>query len=450
MANRPNPDKEIDDQKVSQAEARNQKASQATNRAVLADIGNTVVDNNTRLNIANKGVNGRTVQGRRPITRSYGAQLLANARSAATNRITAADKNTKAEVMNKVGKIKKGSDLPGTRVATKENTKDKVLAAKQPTRVQATSKHNVRAAVARKRRPPTLTATLVARSKAFCTTMDGERTETESLLPNIDEGDLGNQFAVVEYVEDIYNFYRKIESKSCVSNYMPSQTDINGRMRGVTIDWLIEVHRKFELMPETLYLTANVFDRYLSIEFVSKRNLQLVGITAMLVASKYEEVLPPEMDDFFYIAEEQYTKQEILTMEKTMLNKLKFHLTVPTPYVFAIRFLKAAGSDEEMENVVFFFLELTLLRYVMIKFRPSMLAAAAVFTAQCTLKKEPVWNETLKRYTGYAVADLKECARLIVIFHQSSARSEFETVYKKYSSPQFGSVALKSPAQLPA
>ncbi|GLJ39650.1 hypothetical protein SUGI_0810600 [Cryptomeria japonica] len=420
MANRPNPDKEIDDQKVSQAEARNQKASQATNRAVLADIGNTVVDNNTRLNIANKGVNGRTVQGRRPITRSYGAQLLANARSAATNRITAADKNTKAEVMNKVGKIKKGSDLPGTRVATKENTKDKVLAAKQPTRVQATSKHNVRAAVARKRRPPTLTATLVARSKAFCTTMDGERTETESLLPNIDEGDLGNQFAVVEYVEDIYNFYRKIESKSCVSNYMPSQTDINGRMRGVTIDWLIE------------------------------RNLQLVGITAMLVASKYEEVLPPEMDDFFYIAEEQYTKQEILTMEKTMLNKLKFHLTVPTPYVFAIRFLKAAGSDEEMENVVFFFLELTLLRYVMIKFRPSMLAAAAVFTAQCTLKKEPVWNETLKRYTGYAVADLKECARLIVIFHQSSARSEFETVYKKYSSPQFGSVALKSPAQLPA
>lgn len=80
-----------------------------------------------------------------------------------------------------------------------------------------------------------------------------------------------------------------MQDESLVQDYMNSQPDINVKMRSILIDWLIDVHRRFELMPETLYLTINIVDRYLSKKIVSRRELQLVGMSSMLLACKYEE-----------------------------------------------------------------------------------------------------------------------------------------------------------------
>lgn len=82
-----------------------------------------------------------------------------------------------------------------------------------------------------------------------------------------------------------------------VHDYMSLQTDINSKMRSILIDWLVEVHRKFDLMPESLYLTINIVDRYLSMKIVPRRELQLVGISSMLIACKYEEIWAPEVDN---------------------------------------------------------------------------------------------------------------------------------------------------------
>ncbi|KAH9301742.1 hypothetical protein KI387_013325, partial [Taxus chinensis] len=139
--------------------------------------------------------------------------------------------------------------------------------------------------------------------------------ELEELPPNIDDEDLQNQLAVAEYVEDIYKFYRKTEIMSCVPpDYMSKQVEINDKMRAILIDWLIEVHLKFELMPETLYLTMNVIDRYLSLETVTRRKLQLVGLTAMFIACKYEEIWTPEINDFVSISAKEYTREHIVAM----------------------------------------------------------------------------------------------------------------------------------------
>ena len=86
------------------------------------------------------------------------------------------------------------------------------------------------------------------------------------------------------------------QEDGCVHDYMGSQPDINAKMRSILVDWLIEVHRKFELMPETLYLTLNIVDRFLSVKAVPRRELQLVGISSMLIASKYEEIWAPEVE----------------------------------------------------------------------------------------------------------------------------------------------------------
>lgn len=80
-----------------------------------------------------------------------------------------------------------------------------------------------------------------------------------------------------------------------VHDYMSSQPDINVKMRSILVDWLVEVHRKFELMPETFYLTINIVDRFLSMKAVHRKELQLVGISSMLIASKYEEIWAPEV-----------------------------------------------------------------------------------------------------------------------------------------------------------
>ena len=89
---------------------------------------------------------------------------------------------------------------------------------------------------------------------------------------------------------------------------MSAQTDINASMREILVDWLIEVHLKFKLLPETLYLTVNLIDRYLEKQNVLRNKLQLVGVTAMLIASKYEEISPPIVTDFVYITDNAYDK----------------------------------------------------------------------------------------------------------------------------------------------
>ncbi|CAH8363958.1 unnamed protein product [Eruca vesicaria subsp. sativa] len=179
--------------------------------------------------------------------------------------------------------------------------------------------------------------------------MEDSNDEIGEIVMDIDCSDKNNPLVVVEYINKIYDFYKNNECRSCVPpNYMENQPDINERMRGILVDWLIEVHYKFELMEETLYLTINLIDRFLAVaNHVPRKKLQLVGVTALLLACKYEEVSVPVVDDLIVISEKAYTRTEILDMEKLMANTLQFNFCLPTPYVFMRRFLKAAQSDKK-------------------------------------------------------------------------------------------------------
>jgi hypothetical protein len=198
------------------------------------------------------------------------------------------------------------------------------------------------------------------------------------------------------------------ESRPC--DYIEAQVEINSKMRAILADWIIEVHHKFELMPETLYLAMYIVDQYLSLQPVLRRELQLVGVSAMLIACKYEEIWAPEVNDFILISDSAYSREQILSMEKGILNRLEWNLTVPTSYMFLVRFIKAACSgiktDKEMENMVFFFAELSLMQYGLVTHLPSMVAASAVYAARLTLKRAPLWTDTLKHHTGFRDSDL--------------------------------------------
>ncbi|KAI3938163.1 hypothetical protein MKW98_018719 [Papaver atlanticum] len=281
--------------------------------------------------------------------------------------------------------------------------------------------------------------------------MDDEEVEMEDIaeeeVMDIDSSDKKNPLAVVEYIEDIFAHHRNTESSSCVSPcYMAQQFDINEKMRGILIDWLIEVHYKFELMDETLYLTVNLIDRFLERKTVLRKKLQLVGVTAMLLACKYEEVSVPVVEDLILISDKAYTRKEVLDMEKSMVNTLQFNMSVPTPYTFMRRFLKAAQPDKKLELLSFFMIELCLVEYEMLKYSPSLLAASAIYTAQCTISRSKHWTKTSEWHTKYCEDELKECSRLMVTFHQKAGSGKVTGVHRKYSTYKFGCAAKSEPA----
>ncbi|EPS68905.1 hypothetical protein M569_05861, partial [Genlisea aurea] len=274
--------------------------------------------------------------------------------------------------------------------------------------------------------------------------MEDINEDEEELIVDIDDPDKKNPLAVTEYIDEIYRYYKRVECLTCVPpKYMEKQSDINERMRAILIDWLIEVHYKFELMEETLYLTINLIDRFLAAKPVVRKKLQLVGVTALLLACKYEEVSVPVVEDLILISDRAYCREEVIQMEKLMVNALQFNLSLPTPYVFMRRFLKAAQSDKKLELLSFFIIELCLVEYEMLQFPPSLLAAAAIFTGICTVNGHIQWSKTCENHTNYTQKQLTECAKMMVGFHEkaSSSSRKLNGVQKKYSTSKYGYAA---------
>merc|ERR1719186_1520473 len=165
----------------------------------------------------------------------------------------------------------------------------------------------------------------------------------EDSVEDIDVDDAGNPQLVVEYVNDIYNYLRHLQTVQCVkADYLAGQTEIQPKMRAVLIDWLVGVQLQFHLLQETLYTTVAILDRFLQVEVgaFSRNKLQLVGVAAMLVAAKYEEIYSPEVQDFVYITDEAYSEKDILRMEIRILATLNFDLGRPLP----IHFLRRAST----------------------------------------------------------------------------------------------------------
>lgn len=136
---------------------------------------------------------------------------------------------------------------------------------------------------------------------------------SKDVLPKI--YDDRNHLEVAEYVDDIYHYYWVMEGQNpLMKNYMEIQKEITPQMRGILINWIIEVHMKFDLMEETLFLTVLLLDRYLSLEIIKKNEMQLVGLTAFLLASKYEDFWHPRVAYLISISAEIYTRDQMLKM----------------------------------------------------------------------------------------------------------------------------------------
>ncbi|KPA84971.1 Cyc2-like cyclin putativecyclin [Leptomonas pyrrhocoris] len=265
--------------------------------------------------------------------------------------------------------------------------------------------------------------------------------------------------------------------------YLQHQPEINEKMRMILIDWLIDVHLKFKLHAETMYLAVNLIDRYLSCAStktdrttcVPRAQLQLVGVSAMLLAAKYEEIWPPEVKECVHISANTYTREEIIKMERGICTALSFRLTVPTPFPFASRawtvlegddFL-GVGADEEQRRQHFaivrhatsFFMEHALLDYKSLQFTPSQVAHASVFLALVTLRTKlelpkppatPVWTDTLRHYTKAELSEFRGCAEAILAYVAYVPTTKYQAVRRKYNSSRYMEISkMLMPDELP-
>lgn len=258
----------------------------------------------------------------------------------------------------------------------------------------------------------------------------------------VDRPDLDDPQCVAEYVADIYKYFREEEGRDLPSaDYLEGQPDVNEKMRGILVDWLVEVHLKYKLKPATLYLAVRLIDRFLERKVISRKRLQLIGVTGMLIAAKYEEIYAPEVRDFVYITDKAYTRDEILEMEILMLNVLEFKLTGPTGVSFLDRFLRVDQADEPRKMLARYLMELTLVDVKFLRYQPSHLAAAALFLANKLHRKHPSWPAPLVRHTRYTETLIKGCAKEICGLLENAERSSLQAVRKKYSLAKFQSVA---------
>jgi len=261
------------------------------------------------------------------------------------------------------------------------------------------------------------------------------RAETPEAVRLLDSEDLDDPLMVAEYANDIFEYLRDLECQSVPNpQYMAHQDDLEWKTRGILIDWLVEVHLRFHLLPETLFLAVNVVDRFLSEKVVQLDRLQLVGITAMFIASKYEEVLSPHIANFRHIADDGFTEAEILSAERFVLATLNYDLSYPNPMNFLRRISKADNYDIQSRTIGKYLMEISLLDHRLMAYRPSHIAAAAMYLSRLILDRGE-WDETLEYYAGYSEEEIQPVVALMVDY---MARPVIhEAFFKKYASKKF-------------
>ncbi|TEY54940.1 hypothetical protein BOTCAL_0235g00120 [Botryotinia calthae] len=250
------------------------------------------------------------------------------------------------------------------------------------------------------------------------------------------EDEMWDTSMVAEYGEEIFSYMRELENKLLPDpHYMDIQAEIQWSMRSVLMDWLVQVHQRFSLLPETLFLCVNYIDRFLSKKVVSLGKLQLVGATAIFVAAKYEEINCPSIGEIVYMVDGGYSSEEILKAERFMLSMLQFELGWPGPMRLLRRISKADDYDLETRTLAKYFLEVTIMDERFVGSPPSFVAAASHAVARFMLSKGD-WSPAHVYYSGYTWNQLKPLVSLVIECCEN-ARKHHAAVFEKYSDRRY-------------
>ncbi|RNE99119.1 putative cyclin [Trypanosoma rangeli] len=306
--------------------------------------------------------------------------------------------------------------------------------------------------VARKSLPSLVSQPLAGKNLHADVTLKGVDAVQHSLKHDLSE----RSAYVPEYSTEIADYLLAAERGHCRDpSYMANQPEITEKMRMILVDWLVDVTIKFKLHPESFYLAIDIVDRYLCAKKVSRRKLQLVGITSILIAAKHEEIWPPGIKDCVFICANTYSAGEVFGMERDIAATLRFQFTVPTAYPLACHFLDSGDNESMVRDATFFFLESASHSYELLQYLPSRVAAASVVLGRLLVAwnrcvdsvdilPEKLWDcEMIHVSRGITLDEIFFLTERLLSFTKtlSSPSSKLQAIRRKYVSQKFTSVA---------
>lgn len=346
-------------------------------RAALGDVSNV-----------SKGENGETKDAKKPTASKAGLNSKATSQMGGVQKLTRTntsrtalgqrDSNAKklTETRRPTSKsgITAGSQMK--RTSSQKSIKEETLQAEEPPRkkVDVHKKTDVE--------------NVIEEEEQVAVEPVDTKKDLDDPVLDLDTEDLDDPLMVAEYVVEIFDYMKELELDTAPNaRYIDHQPDLEWKMRGILVDWLIEVHTRFRLLPETLFLAVNLIDRFLSAEVVALDRLQLVGVAAMFIASKYEEVLSPHVANFSHVADETFSDKEILDAERHILATLEYNMSFPNPMHFLRRISKAENYDIHTRTMAKYLMEISLLDHRFMPYRQSHVAAAAVYLSRVILER---------------------------------------------------------------
>jgi len=258
-----------------------------------------------------------------------------------------------------------------------------------------------------------------------------------------------------EYSHEVFTYLLKYQHKFRVdASYMTRQPEVNTKMRTILVDWMVEVSDEYKLHEETLFLAINLIDRFLSSMSIARQSFQLLGAAALFISSKYEEIYPPDINEFVYITDDSYTKLQVLNMEKLLLKSVKFDVSAPTVNYFLKQFLCSLELPEYVKHLAEYLSFLSLLEgEQFFKYLPSEIAISCIIVAVHTFSLSHLLSSDLidnvldceSKITGESLATLKlrrqMCIQELLQVQKAASEHPQQAIYQRYSTDKFFTVA---------
>ncbi|XP_037931740.1 G2/mitotic-specific cyclin-B3-like [Teleopsis dalmanni] len=263
----------------------------------------------------------------------------------------------------------------------------------------------------------------------------------DNITIDFDKLNWDDPYAVSHYAKDIFDYLKEREKKFPITDYMVKQINLSKSLRSRLIDWMVKVQEGFDLNDETLYLAIKIVDLYLCRVIINKDQIILLGAIALFIACKYDEQRVPLVEDFLYVCNGIYKRNELIKMEMNVLKTIDYDIGIPLSYNFLRRYARCAEINSVTLTLACYILESALMDYVTISFSDSQLAAATLYMALRMFGEKKGWTEKLEYYSGYK---LEEFAMVVVVLNAGLHRVKnykIKTIRKKYSREIFHEVA---------
>ena len=291
----------------------------------------------------------------------------------------------------------------------------------------------------------------IRESKFILNSNNNEIIKSENYIKNVEE-----------YIDDILDNLLKEEKNTKFKIdplYFNFQLDINSKMRAILIDWLIDVHLKFSFKQETLYITIFIIDAYLSIKRIERTNFQLLGITALFIACKQNEILFRKINEYAYITDNAYTEEDIKNMEYKILNALNFNILFPSSLTFYEILSNKFNLYKDKKKYHFgeFLMESFYLDENSLKYTSSTIACSIGYIVMKYFKMDNYkecynsklfnikpTNEFIEKYSkknNYNTYIIKECSKDICNSMNELAKGNLKSTIKKYSNKKYQNVS---------